>query len=81
MNVPDGKRYLATQFFLVDFHFDNFERKSLVEQSVDFGAAAQLDRVHQSGSRAFNCPLKVRLQLLDHSGELKQKCYYLCNFQ
>jgi len=65
VNVADGKGDLPTQLLLVKLHAHYLVRESLVEESVDFGAAAQLQRVHCRRAAAFDGALEVLLQLLD----------------
>lgn len=66
MDVSDCECNLSSEFFLVNLHFDYLKWETLVEQPIDFGTTTELQGVHEGRAWAFNCPLKVRLQLLDH---------------
>jgi len=66
MDIPDRESNLSSELFLVNLHFDNFKGETLVEQPIDFGTTAELQGVDKGRAWAFNCPLKVRLKLLDH---------------
>lgn len=72
VDVPDGESDLLSQLLLVEFHLDDFERKPLVEQTVDFRAARQFVGVDQRRTGAFDRPLEVRLELLYHSKKIER---------
>jgi len=42
MYISNGKSDFSPQFFLVELHFYDLERETLVEQSVDFCTTAEL---------------------------------------
>lgn len=67
VNIPNSESDLPAQFLLIEFHFDNLEGESFVEQPIDFCTARQFVCVDLCGARTFNCAFKVCLQLLDHS--------------
>ena len=48
MNISDSKSNFSAQFLLIEFHFDDFEWKPFMEQSVDLGTAAELHSVDLS---------------------------------
>ena len=45
VDVPDGEGDFSPKLFLVKLHPDDLVREPLVEESVDLGAAAQLQGV------------------------------------
>ena len=45
VDVPDGEGDFSSKLFLVKLHPDDLVREPLVEESVDLGAAAQLQGV------------------------------------
>lgn len=57
--VPDGKGDLSPQFLLVELHFHDLEGETLVEESVDLRAAAELVSVDLRGARALYGSLEV----------------------
>lgn len=67
VDVPNGESDLPSQLLLVELHLHDFKRKSFVEQAVDLGTARQFHRIDLCRPWPLNGPLKVRLQLLDHS--------------
>ncbi len=65
MDIADGEGNLSSKLFLVELHPDNLVGESLVKQSVDLGAARQLEDVHDGRAAALDGPLEVLLELLD----------------
>lgn len=66
MYIPNSESDFSPEFFLVEFHLDNLERETLVEQSVDFCATAELHGVNLRRARTLYSPFEVRLELLYH---------------
>ena len=65
VDVPDGEGDFSSKLFLVKLHPDDLVREPLVEESVDLGAAAQLQGVDHRRAAALDRPLEVLLKLLD----------------
>ena len=72
MNVSDGERDFSSKLFLVELHSDDFVGEPFVEESIDFGAAAELEGVDHGRPAALDGPLEVLLQLLDAPEKEKQ---------
>lgn len=70
MDIPNSKGNLPPQLLFVEFHLNNLEGKSLMEQPIDLGTSRQLVGVDLCRARAFDCTFEVRLKLLDHPTEI-----------
>lgn len=64
--VTDGYRDFPTQISLVELHFYDFKRESLVKEAVDFSSSWKFQRVYFVGSRTFQGSVKTQGELLNH---------------